>query len=315
MKLVMIDGGLGNQVFQYIFYRYLQEAGESDVYIDDRFFSVHTSEYYTNEYKGYELKRVFGLTPSLLSEHFDKDVWQEILETTKSNNKLHFIDLMRANGIQLRVVSEANFIATYKELIAKAFPETPIQSYEGPFKSVVANAYHPDIVKLEGNVYYHGYWINGNYFKKIRDIIIEELAFPDFDDDKNKEMAEKLQREKSVVMHVRRGDFVKFGWAMDSTFYDYATIAIRLRMPKPNIYVFSDDLEWCRENRNLLGLTENVNAEFVEGNTGDNAFRDMQLMSLCKIMIISNSSFSYLAALLNKNPDKIVLNPTPRLIV
>ncbi|MCR5236093.1 MAG: alpha-1,2-fucosyltransferase, partial [Lachnospiraceae bacterium] len=40
---------------------------------------------------------------------------------------------------------------------------------------------------------------------------------------------------------------------------------------------------------------------FVEGNDGNNSFRDMQLMSCCKYMIYVNSSFSFLAALLNTN--------------
>ena len=48
---------------------------------------------------------------------------------------------------------------------------------------------------------------------------------------------------------------------------------------------------------------------FVEGNTGVESFRDMQLMSLCKNHIIANSSFSWLGAWLNPSPQKIVIAP------
>ena len=79
-------------------------------------------------------------------------------------------------------------------------------------------------------------------------------------------------------------------------------------MVSPDLYsVFSDDPEWCKEN--LAHLFSEMEVVYVNWNKGENSFRDMQLMTLCKHNIIANSSFSWWGAWLNQNEDKIVLTP------
>lgn len=60
-----------------------------------------------------------------------------------------------------------------------------------------------------------------------------------------------------------------------------------------------------------LGLDQFWTVTYVEENTDGKNYVDMQLMSMCKGMVMSNSAFCYLAALLNR--DLIyLLNPTGR---
>ena len=60
-----------------------------------------------------------------------------------------------------------------------------------------------------------------------------------------------------------------------------------------------NNLNYCETNASDFGFDLPQKVVYVEGNAGPNAYRDMQLMSMCRNMIISNSAFSYLAALLN----------------
>ena len=83
---------------------------------------------------------------------------------------------------------------------------------------------------------------------------------------------------------------------------------MREKQPDLSLFVFSDDIEWCRNNEESIGFSKCRELFYVSNNSGTDSYRDMQLMSKCKNMILSNSAFCYLAALLN-NELKLVLNP------
>ena len=75
-------------------------------------------------------------------------------------------------------------------------------------------------------------------------------------------------------------------------------------MKNITFFVFSDDIEWVKNNLCLS------NCEYVECNVGINSWQDMFLMSQCKHNIIANSSFSWWGAWLNRNTNKIVITPS-----
>ena len=63
-------------------------------------------------------------------------------------------------------------------------------------------------------------------------------------------------------------------------------------------------MEWVKENIQI-----NSRVFYVDINSGDDSYKDMQLMSKCKHNIIANSSFSWWGAWLNENKNKIVVAP------
>jgi hypothetical protein len=69
--------------------------------------------------------------------------------------------------------------------------------------------------------------------------------------------------------------------------------------PESTFFIFSDDLNWCRSHDHELGFDLADKVIYVEGNMNGLNFRDLQLMSMCKGLLMSNSAFCYLAALLN----------------
>jgi hypothetical protein len=163
-------------------------------------------------------------------------------------------------------------------------------------------------MNVTGNWYFHGYWIFNSYMREIEDVIRKELSFPAIIDEKNQMYAACIQQTNSVAIHVRRGDMVQLGRAMAPEFFKGAIKEMETKILNAYYFLFSDDLPWCLEHYEELGLdVVKERVILVEDNCGENAYRDLQLMSYCKHQIISFSSFSVLAAFLNNNAERIVI--------
>lgn len=298
MKVVWMNGGLGNQAFQYIFYRYLQINSGDDCLVDDRFFFEQP------QHNGYEIERVFGLRPKLLSRVLDEAAWARLLRLSA---ELGIIRALGLSDMPVSLLSEGDFYS-------RRYASLPT-ALTGKYYSISPNGYEPQIARLPENLYYHGYWINHRWFLDVRDTILKELSFPEADDARHAALAQNICSCCSIGVHVRRGDFVTLGWSLGSDFYRESVARMRAVFQEARFFLVSDDPDWCRANRRELGFEESDDLLVVEGNSGLNSFRDMQALTLCRHLIISNSTFSYLAALLNRNPDKLVLNPTARTVV
>lgn len=283
MKIQYLNGGLANQVFQYIFYRYAElSSNGNDVWLlDDSFF------FFKNQHNGYELENVFGVKPNLLSRQFDKAAWDFFIQNRK--NGIGTAQTMLNMGMSVQMVAEAE---NYKN-------DNP---FHGKVFNIPCNGYYPEILKLPGEViYYFGYWINKEWLNAYKDQILSELSFPALTDESNLSYASKIKNTCSVGVHIRRGDFVSLGWNMDSDFYLNATKKMVELHPDLTFFVFSDDIAWCREHADELGLSLAQDIVFVEGNLHGKNYIDLQLMTMCRGLILSNSSFSYLGALMNRN--------------
>jgi hypothetical protein len=72
-----------------------------------------------------------------------------------------------------------------------------------------------------------------------------------------------------------------------------------------HFYIFSDDMDWVKENLFFDFPVTYVTENYKRGKSCE----DLYLMSLCKHNIIANSTFSWWGAWLNPNPQKVVITP------
>lgn len=292
MKIQFLNGGLANQIFQYIFVRFAELYHPVEAwYFDDSFFFVN------HMHNGYELEKVFGIKANLLSNYFDPDVWKEIIARKKEGVSLPqtILDM----GMPIVMLTET---LNYKR-------HNP---FNGQVSLIRANQFCPEIItQQEDNTYYHGYWINKNWLGQYKQEILSELTFPQLTDENNLRYADMINNCCSVGIHVRRGDFIELGWDLSAEYYRENCEKVLENHPEAKFFIFTDDLAWCKENAEISGFNLSADTTYITGNTNGKNYIDLQLLSMCRGIIMSNSSFCYLAALLS-NQLQFAINPTDR---
>lgn len=170
------------------------------------------------------------------------------------------------------------------------FPEYKGQPIKFNYKEV-GHGYRE--IKYSSDMCIDGYFQTEKYFLPIREEVLMwfEKAF---------DLTRPL-RPDTVALHVRRGDYVgnKNFPLVPMRYYDEA-IAYFLNLGYRKFLIASDDIAWCKAN-----FKQYVDFEF----SGGTEHYDMFEMSRCAHQIISNSTFSWWSAWLNRDPDKIVLAP------
>lgn len=227
---------------------------------------------FNNEHNGFELEKVFHL------------------KIERAN--LNEIKSLKDNSI---------FLRKYRRFFHIFWKKTDIEQISFDFDG--------SIFYLK-DAYLNGYWQSEKFFKDISPELRKDFSFKNIDKN-NKLILNKIIKSNSVSIHIRRGDYVtnpnfnKFhGGICNISYYLKAIELIKRKVKKPVFFIFSDDLDWVKKNLPLL-----ENTIFVDINKGKNSYKDLFLMSKCKHNILANSSFSWWAAWLNSNSDKIIVCP------
>lgn len=159
------------------------------------------------------------------------------------------------------------------------------------------------LICLHGNYYVRAWLQEERYFKQIRNILLRELT-PKKKIKLSNELCQILEYEESVSLHVRRGDYIRIQNTLNAAYFNKAAAMIKQYYRHPFFVIFSEDIEWVRKN---LDIGENW--IFVNENRKLQDYEELFLMSRCRSHIISNSTFSWWGAWLNRNPQKIVIAP------
>lgn len=277
MIINSINAGLGNQLFQYALGCHLSMLRNTKHKID---ISKYNPSATPDPLKGVRFCGLqnFNITAEVASKNDMKKFWLYL------NNRL-FRKLVR-------ICNKYLGYRTKKYVIEMESNHYTFQ------KDILTTDY-------KGDVYLEGFWCSEKYFIGIEDIIRKEFTFKDPSVGLNKELIEKMRGENAVCIHIRHGDNAGFkGGVVSMKYYDDAMEYIKSRVSNPVFYVFSDDIEWSKNN-----LSKNSTYHFVSHNDDSKNYEDLRLMTHCKHHIIGNSSFSWWGAWLAKNEGQIVIAP------
>lgn len=253
---IRVNGGFGNQLFQYAFARHLALAHGIDVVLD-------VSAYYDKNHVSKAHHRLYLDRLGLPIEFARLPAWRYEMA-----RKLHDFPgaLQRAlTGLEFR--KERN---------------QPSRTEAAAWAGIVVN----------------GAWQSELHFAKSSATICDEL--------RRGIGAIELQREanNTISFHVRRGDYLSVGYMAT---IDYVRLLEAARNHFSShasgpwrFLVFSDDSEWCRAM---------LPGDDVEIQTGGSMLDDFRAIANCGHHVIANSTFSWWAAYLNPEPDKIVCAP------
>ncbi|MDO1451023.1 alpha-1,2-fucosyltransferase [Rhodocytophaga aerolata] len=269
MIIVRLNGGLGNQLFQYALGKHLAHLHKTQLKLDIRWFEKGI--------RNYELK-YFNINETIATE-------EEISFTSNMTTSL-------INRFQRSIVEP--LLPYYKRSIVEE----------------KTNSFDRNIFKSKSDIYVKGYWQSEKYFVNIEEQIRRDFTFRYELDHKNKGLSDKIKVCNAVSVHIRRGDYVsdpeyakKYG-ACSVDYYHRAYTLFEKKFEEPYYFIFSDDIQWVQERIKFFQP-----CVYINHNTGNNSYKDMQLMSLCKHNIIANSTFSWWGAWLNSNSEKIVVAP------
>ncbi|EKO3971242.1 alpha-1,2-fucosyltransferase [Vibrio fluvialis] len=254
MVIVKITGGLGNQLFQYATGKALAKKLSCELALDLSFYPTQTLRKY--ELDKFNIEARIATTKEITLAGGGNDVVSR---------------LMRKFG-----------------LTSVIFPQY--------IKERESIKYVDKIDQCKSGAFLDGYWQNPRYFSQIKSELVQDflpkapLSAP--------ALAWKTHIEQSstpVSLHVRRGDYVdnahtnSVHGTCGLDYYRAAVNKVLETVENPTFYVFSDDIEWCKENLGSLG-------QLVYIDDTQSAIDDLMLMSFCQHHIIANSTFSWWAA-------------------
>lgn len=277
MIIINLMGGLGNQMFQYAAAKQLSIAHNTTLRIDASNFKKMTLN----------KEHVFQLDSySITARQASKEELQRYKATKNRMGRL--IRLIRRGWG------------------AAAADQQPDLLYE----EADGSAFKPGFLDLGPDRYLIGYFNSYKYFDAIRDILIDEYTPKREISPPAQAMARQIERTESVSVHLRRGDYVSdpgvhqgIKGIMTDRYYRNAIEYISRRANMPHFYIFSDDMPWVMDNFRIPAAVTYVNI-----NPPQRGFEDLWIMSKCKHNITAGgSTFSWWAAYLNRNADKIVV--------
>jgi hypothetical protein len=277
MIIVNMMGGLGNQMFQYAAARHLAVIHNTRLKIDASHFYKQTA----NKEHTFQLNCLNITSPQALGD--------EVSEYRPPGSTYRRIVNRIRKTLKLPVTEMAN-------------PHL----YSEPDGS----SFKPEVLELGPDVYLVGYFNSYKYFEPITDIIIGEYTPKEGIGAEARDISESIDASNSIGIHIRRGDYVDdpnvregVEGIITERYYRNAIEFLSERVAAPHFFVFSNDMDWVKTHFKIPFRTT-----YVDINPPKRGYEDLWIMSRCKHNITAGgSTFSWWAAYLNPNPDKVIV--------
>jgi hypothetical protein len=283
MIITRIISGLGNQLFQWAAGRALAEKNGTEVRLDIGFFEKTGFSYDEEFPRPFKLKH-FRIKAGIATRA-EVAAAPDFFHLPKTRRR--WLTLLQRTGLR-------HFTPRIRE---------------------TSFAFHPEVLEAGDGVYLEGYWASEKYFAAIAPIIRAEaqVADPKVEDFARCCLHGHRQPGVPVVgVQVRKGDIHYLCEVLKKPELapmpllkpDYFLRAMRHFGDRCTFLMFSDsakDLQLCREE-----FKSCRNIAYVEGNDD---ITDFCMLQQCDHQIISNSTFGWWAAWLNRNPAKSVIAP------
>lgn len=270
MLIIKMQGGLGNQLYQYALYEKMKMLGK-EVKLD---MTDYTAQAKFRDKRDFEL----GLFQSLSYEICSQKERKQFVD-----DKMTFLPRLKRKilGDKTRILEEEQ---DYMPEILKLE-----EGYLSGFWQ--CEKYYEDMMlELQKRIRF-----STAYNKKTQQLL--------------KQLEQDYKKESTVSIHVRLSDYVEkpstYGGICTKEYYQSAIDYIKNHVSCPKFYLFSDE----PEKASKMMETMDVDFEIVDFNIGKESGYDMLLMSKCNHNICANSSFSMWGARLNENENKIMIRP------
>lgn len=342
MIIIHMDSGLGNQMLDYAEYLAIQKMNPDEkCYLETIIYEIPDNiPGMISQWNGYELDRIFGITPPNIKDLFDDCAWNRIVSNVKKS-EFWLNDWNNAPVITRALNDEGYHIVNMRgdldestqtqnspkkriRKLATLFFRTRIGYFvKRTLRKILQNRIieaenaQCDMFRRYPKDSFVGHTLNFKYkgfgIERVDREIREAFIFPEIVDEKNWTILQKIRECNSVSIHARRSDLLFMNWyCYKFGFFKRSVRYIRKHVEAPEFFFFTDDKSrgWCQENQKIFGLDfQKDKVHFVDWNTGKESFRDMQLMAECKHNIFTDSSFGFWGGYLNRNPNKITCAP------
>lgn len=313
----LVGSGIGNQILDYLAANIISESTDLEVILDDSSSGLRGLDRDSEQFEKLELYEVFGGRLKLMSDLFTAEEWSAFLTCLRSlpgslqtltffadeNCKVSFVGshVMMNEGIRAADQFTAN-------------PSSYLFHYRHPWKNVP----YLYTASVRNPYYYQQFagdpkcWDTQN-----RQWAQSILKFPAITEAGNRKIEREMLQSQSVAIHIRRGDMAVCGYFGNAYISGHFTQYFKSAIDAVELldgcqtwkyFIFSDDITWCQAHEQELGIHKvRERVIYVTGNSGKGGFRDMQLMSEGKILVLSpGSTFSSCAFLLSRTVQKYI---------